>query len=81
MDDSAYYMRRVVSWVAFHIGKGADMKGVLAANAKRKPAFPEQMIRDAYELGCAAVSNVDGICNAGPNDRICDTAHLPTVTR
>lgn len=76
MTDDIYYRRRIVSWVAFHVRNGADLEGVLAANAKRKPPFPEQMIREAYGDGCAAVANVDRICGAGPNDRICDIAGI-----
>lgn len=71
-----YYMRRVVSWVAFHVRKGADLEGVLAAAAKRKPPFAPELIREAYPVAVAAVANVNHLCSAGPNDRLCD---LPGV--
>lgn len=67
-----YYMKRVVSWVAFHVRKGADLAGVLAANAKRKPPFNEAMLREAYSAACSAVKNAQLINQCDPQTRICD---------
>lgn len=74
--DDRYFMRRVVSWVAYHVRKGADLAGVLAANAKRKPSFPEEQIREAYSAACDACRNVELIRGAPADMRICDIPGL-----
>jgi len=70
--NDAYYMRRVVSWVAYHVRKGNDLAGVLAANAKRHPPFEEAMIRDSYAAACSAVRNAERINQCDPSTRLCD---------
>lgn len=67
-----YYQRRVVSWVAYHIRRGADMAGVLAANAKRRPPFIEEMIAAAYPAALAACKNAASFGDCGPDCRVCD---------
>jgi len=67
-----YYLKRIVSWVAFHVRKGADLEGVLAANAKRHPPFDEALIRECYADGCSAVRNAELINQCDPQTRICD---------
>ena len=67
-----YYMKRVVSWVAYHVRRGADLPGVLAANAKRHPPFDDALLREAYSTACSAVRNAELINQCDPHTRLCD---------
>ncbi len=67
-----YYLRRVVSWVCFHLKRGGTLEDVLAANAKRKPSFTEDQIREAYPLAVDACRNASLISECGPDARLCD---------
>lgn len=72
-----YYMRRIVSWVCFHLKRGGTLADILAANAKRRPPFEEEQIRAAYPLAVSACRNASLVGQCGPDDRLCD---LPGFT-
>lgn len=67
-----YYMRRVVSWVCYHLKRGGTLTDILAANAKRKPPFTEQQIREAFPLAQDACRNATLLSECGPDTRLCD---------
>lgn len=67
-----YYMRRVVSWVCYHLRRGGTLADVLAANAKRKPSFTEEQIQAAYPIALGACRNATLIQECGPDARLCD---------
>ena len=72
MDNSAYWRRRVVSWVARKIAAGLSRPEVFDAAAKRKPPMPDAAILAAFPAAEQAVKNAD-LLNLCPDDmRLCD---------
>jgi hypothetical protein len=67
-----YHLRRVVSYVAFHIRKGCSLAEAIDAAKKRRPPFPEEWIREAWPLACQSVRNARAINGACPLVRLCD---------
>lgn len=55
--DERYYLRRVVSWVAYRRSKGETCDQIRAANRKRRQPFKSEWLEAAMEPGCQAVEN------------------------
>lgn len=69
---ASYYMRRMVSWCAHHIGCGGDLDACLRAGAKRRPPLPPELIQAAYPTALEAVRNASRFSTCEPGCRICD---------
>lgn len=65
-------MRRVVSWICFHLSRGRTKAEILDHAAKRRPPIPAVQIEEAFETACLACRNADLIKTADPSMRICD---------